>query len=251
MSRLVSLDLRRPTSAGLYCVTLVYRPDVGMAASVRFADMGVAIGIAAMTVLSGDRGTLTDAFRVGHGYDFHRLAIRGDAGAGLSGGQPVRPFVLGGVRFESDRGPVAHSDGDALLHAITDGILGALGLPDIGELFPDNEPRWDGVGSEVFLAEAVRLMKGRGFAVGNVDATVILERPKLAGRKAEVRASVARLLGVEVGRVNVKGKTHEGVDAVGEGRAVEVHAVVLLCRERTAESAEVAERGAGAKLMGL
>lgn len=166
------------------------------------------------------------AVRVGHGYDLHRLAATGDG----SNGQPVRPFVLGGVRFEHDRGPVAHSDGDVLLHAITDAILGALGLPDIGELFPDRDPRWSGAPSNRFVVEAVRLMTERGYAVGNVDATVICERPKLAPRKAEVRASVARVLGVAVDAVNIKAKTHEGVDAVGEQRAIEAHAVVLLVR---------------------
>lgn len=144
--------------------------------------------------------------------------------------QPVRSLMLGGVRFEHDRGPVAHSDGDVLLHAITDAILGALALPDIGELFPDRDPRWDGASSDRFVAEAVRLMAELGYRIGNVDATVICERPKLAPRKAEVRASVARVLGVSIEAVNIKAKTHEGVDAVGEQRAIEAHAVVLLVR---------------------
>jgi 2-C-methyl-D-erythritol 2,4-cyclodiphosphate synthase len=164
--------------------------------------------------------------RVGHGYDLHRLAAS-DAQEGERG----KAMVLGGVRFESDRGPVAHSDGDALLHAITDAILGALAMPDIGQLFPDSDPKWAGADSEVFLVEAVKRAAAKGWVVGNVDATVILERPKLGPRKEEVRRNVARILGVEVSSVNVKGKTHEKVDAVGEGRAVEVHAVVVMVRK--------------------
>ncbi len=161
--------------------------------------------------------------RVGHGYDLHRLEPPPPAGAGQA-------FVLGGVRLDHERGPVGHSDGDALLHAITDAILGALGEPDIGQLFPDNDPRWKGAASEVFLAEAMRRMRTGGWELGNLDATVICERPKLAPHKSAIAARIANLLGVEPSVVNLKGKTHEGVDAVGEGRAIEVHAVVLLKR---------------------
>ncbi len=159
--------------------------------------------------------------RVGHGYDLHRLEPADSGG---------RLMVLGGVRLAHDRGPVGHSDGDALLHAVTDAILGALGLPDIGELFPDTDPAWAGADSGVFLREAVRRMTEAGWSIVNLDATVILERPKLMPVKGAIRARLAELLGVDVPRVNVKGKTHEKVDAVGEGRAVEVHAVVLLAR---------------------
>jgi 2-C-methyl-D-erythritol 2,4-cyclodiphosphate synthase len=164
--------------------------------------------------------------RIGHGYDLHRLAPL--AGPGERG----KPFVLGGVSFDSDVGPVAHSDGDALLHAITDAILGAAALPDIGQLFPDSDPKWSGAASEQFLREAVTLVAAAGWRIGNIDATVILERPKLGPRKGAVRANIARILGVEVSRINVKGKTHEQVDAVGEGRAIEVHAVATLFQSR-------------------
>lgn len=162
--------------------------------------------------------------RIGHGYDLHRLEPIAPAGAG-------RAFVLGGVPLEHDDrgwGPVGHSDGDALLHAVTDAILGALALPDIGQLFPDTDAKWEGAASRVFLERAVTDARERGWRVANVDCTVILERPKLSPVKEKIRANLARLLGVKVGAVNVKGKTHEKVDAVGEGRAVEVHVVVLL-----------------------
>lgn len=159
--------------------------------------------------------------RIGHGYDLHRLEPLAPNGAG-------RPLVIGGVRFGHDRGPVGHSDGDALLHAVTDAVLGALGEPDIGQLFPDTDPRHEGQDSRVFLEEALRRMRAAGYALGNCDATIVLERPKLNPRKDEVRARLAEVMGVARERVNIKGKTHERVDAVGEGRAIEVHAVVLL-----------------------
>jgi 2-C-methyl-D-erythritol 2,4-cyclodiphosphate synthase len=141
-------------------------------------------------------------------------------------------LVLGGVRIEHDRGPVAHSDGDALYHAVTDAILGALGQPDIGQLFPDTDPRHDAQDSSVFLQEAGERARLAGCVISNLDATVILERPKLSPHKDAMRANLARVLGIDVSRVNLKGKTHEKVDAVGEGRAVEVHVVVLLAKSR-------------------
>lgn len=138
--------------------------------------------------------------------------------------------MLGAIAFEHDLGPVSHSDGDALLHAVTDALLGALGEPDIGQLFSDADPRWKDADSRGFLAEALRRMHDRGYRIGNLDATVICERPKIGPRKADLRRSLAQLLAVEESRVNIKGKTHERVDAVGEGRAIEVHAMVLLER---------------------
>jgi len=159
--------------------------------------------------------------RIGHGYDLHRLEPPPPAGAG-------RPFILGGVLLDHPVGPVAHSDGDALLHAVTDALLGALGGPDIGQLFPDTDPRHAAVDSRVFLAEAVRRVAAAGLALANLDATVILERPRIGPHKDAMRRAIAGCLGVPIDRVNVKGKTHERVDAVGEGRAVEVHCVVLL-----------------------
>jgi 2-C-methyl-D-erythritol 2,4-cyclodiphosphate synthase len=140
-------------------------------------------------------------------------------------------LVIGGVLFEGGgMGPVGHSDADVLLHALTDALLGALGLPDIGQMFPDTDPRWRDADSGLFVREAVARVRGAGWEVANLDATVVAQRPKIGPRKAELRASLAALLGIDEGRINVKGKTHEGVDAVGEGRAIEAHAVVLLAR---------------------
>ena len=158
-------------------------------------------------------------FRIGHGYDLHRLETPQKGG---------RPMILGGLAFESDRGPVGHSDGDALLHAITDALLGALALPDLGTLFPNSDPANDGRDSEDFLVEALRRVTDAGYELANLDCTVILERPKIGPRRAELAERISGILGVSADRVNVKGKTHETVDAVGEGRAVEVHVVALL-----------------------
>jgi 2-C-methyl-D-erythritol 2,4-cyclodiphosphate synthase len=139
-------------------------------------------------------------------------------------------MVLGGVRLAHDMGPIAHSDGDALLHAVTDAILSASGLQDIGQLFPDDDPRHASQDSSDFLREAVRQSKAKGWQIVNIDCTVILERPKLSPHKAQMIANIAHTLGIAQTQVNVKGKTHEKVDAVGDGRAVEVHVVALLAR---------------------
>lgn len=163
------------------------------------------------------------SIRIGHGYDLHRLEPIGPS-------SPARPLVLGGVHLDHTHGPVSHSDGDALLHAITDAILGALCLQDIGQLFPDHAPENLGRDSADFLREALSHLVGRGWAVGNIDATVVLERPKLSEHKTAMRTRIAEILGIELSAINIKGKTHEKVDAVGEGRAVEVHAVVLIHR---------------------
>lgn len=159
--------------------------------------------------------------RVGHGYDLHRLEPLAPKGKG-------KPFVLGGVSIPHEQGPVGHSDGDALLHAVTDAILGALGLPDIGQLFPDSDPQWLGKDSSHFLRQSLGLMREKNFQLSNLDATVICERPKIGPVKESIRKNLAQLLGCEESQVNVKGKTHERVDAVGEGRAIEVHCVALL-----------------------
>jgi 2-C-methyl-D-erythritol 2,4-cyclodiphosphate synthase len=163
--------------------------------------------------------------RIGHGYDLHRLEPLAPEGAG-------QPFILGGITIEHPLGPVGHSDGDVLLHAVTDAILGALGEPDIGQLFSDSDPKWHQAASSLFLEEAVNRMKSRGFEIGNLDCTIICERPKIIPHKPAIVAALAKALGVGPDRINVKGKTHEGVDAVGQGQAIEVHVVALLLPER-------------------
>lgn len=168
----------------------------------------------------------TSSLRIGHGYDLHRLEPKAPAGNG-------RELIVGGVVLEFDRGPVAHSDGDVLYHAVVDAIMGAIAGPDIGQMFPDNAPENLGRDSSVFLAEALRRMRGHRLSVINLDATVILEKPRVGPVKDRMRANIARLLEVPVERVNVKGKSHEKVDAVGESRAVEAHVVVLLGEERS------------------
>jgi 2-C-methyl-D-erythritol 2,4-cyclodiphosphate synthase len=159
--------------------------------------------------------------RIGHGYDLHRLEPVAPEGAG-------RPFILGGVRIEHPVGPVGHSDGDVVYHAVTDAILGALGQEDIGQLFPDDDPANEAADSIAFIDAAVARMKGEGYGVGNLDVTVICQAPKIAPHKKDIKGNLAAALGCETWQINLKGKTHEGVDAVGEGRAVEAHAVVLL-----------------------
>lgn len=174
-------------------------------------------------------------FRIGHGYDLHRLEPRIPIGGFAhntsrdTGGRPGRAFILAGVKFpDHPTGPISHSDGDAAYHAVTDAILGALGEPDIGQLFPDTDPKHDGADSAPFLREAAKRMRGRGFDIGNIDVTILCEAPKLSPHKQQMIANIARELACDTCCVNVKGKTHEQVDAVGEGRAVEVHAVALL-----------------------
>ncbi len=154
-------------------------------------------------------------FRIGFGSDTHRL-------------EKGRPLILGGVRIESDFGAVGHSDADALLHAVTDALFGALAVGDIGSHFSDTDEKWKNADSLVFLAEAVRLMKEKSFSVVNVDSIINLEKPKLRPHIDEMRENLARNLEIEIECVSVKAKTGEKVDAVGESRAVKTEAVVLL-----------------------
>ena len=154
-------------------------------------------------------------FRVGIGHDTHRLA-------------ESRPLILGGVTIPFDLGSDGHSDGDALTHAITDAILGALCEGDIGVHFPDSNSQWKDADSMQLLSRVVWLAHERGFAIENVDANVMLERPKLRGHIDAMRENLAKALGVEAGCVSVKAKTGEGMDAIGRGEAVSAQAVVLL-----------------------
>ena len=153
--------------------------------------------------------------RIGHGYDSHVFAGDGT-------------LVLGGVAFPGHPALKAHSDGDAVAHAVIDAILGAAALGDVGALFPDSDPRWRGADSMELLRLAAAEVRAAGFAVGNIDVTVVCERPKIREAVPEMRARIAAALGADVAAVSVKGKTNEGMDAVGEGRGVVVHAVALL-----------------------
>jgi 2-C-methyl-D-erythritol 2,4-cyclodiphosphate synthase len=154
-------------------------------------------------------------FRVGEGWDVHALV-------------PGRPLILGGVRVPHSQGLLGHSDADVLLHAVTDALLGAAGLGDIGRHFPDTDARFKGADSAVLLAEAARRVREAGFEIGNVDSTVIAQAPKLAPYMPAMRESLARALGVAPGQVNVKAKTAEKLGPVGQGLSIEARAVVLL-----------------------
>ena len=155
--------------------------------------------------------------RTGLGWDVHRIA------AG-------RPLILGGVAVPSDFGLEGHSDADILSHAITDALLGAAALGDIGMHFPDTDPQWKDADSARFLAHAAALVRDRGYEIENVDTTVILERPKLKDYRLPIRESLARALALDLDRVSVKFKTAERVGPVGEGRSAEAQAIVTLSR---------------------
>jgi len=155
--------------------------------------------------------------RTGLGWDVHRLA------AG-------RLLILGGVRVPSELGLEGHSDADILSHAITDALLGAAALGDIGMHFPDTDPRWKDADSLLFLAHAAGLVRDLGFTIVNIDSTVILERPKLKDFRQAIRDSLTRTLEIEIDRVSVKFKTAEHVGPVGEGRSAEAQAIVTLSR---------------------
>jgi 2-C-methyl-D-erythritol 2,4-cyclodiphosphate synthase len=154
-------------------------------------------------------------FRIGEGWDLHALV-------------PGRKLVIGGVEIPFDRGLLGHSDADVLLHAITDALLGAAGLGDIGRHFPDTDERFRNADSVLLLTEAARRVREQGLQIGNVDSTVIAQAPKLAPYIEAMRARIAAALDLEPGRVNVKAKTSEKLGPVGQGQAIEARAVVLL-----------------------
>jgi 2-C-methyl-D-erythritol 2,4-cyclodiphosphate synthase len=158
---------------------------------------------------------LSPLFRAGIGNDVHQL-VRG------------RKLILGGVRIPFEKGPLGHSDGDALAHAICDALLGAAALGDIGRHFPDTSPRWRNASSLIFLREVKKLIAKAGYSIVNLDATVELERPKLRPYIPRIVRRLARALGIESGQVSVKAKTGEGVDAVGLGLAVRAEAISLV-----------------------
>jgi 2-C-methyl-D-erythritol 2,4-cyclodiphosphate synthase len=153
--------------------------------------------------------------RTGIGWDSH-LLVEG------------RPLIIGLVQIPGERGPSGHSDGDVLAHALTDALLGAAALGDIGAHFPDTDPRWKGAASRVFLEGAVKLLKEHGYRPLSVDAVVILERPRLGPHIPAMRQALAGALGLSLAGVSVKAKTAEGLGPVGEGRAIECHAVATV-----------------------
>ena len=157
-------------------------------------------------------------YRIGFGNDIHRL-------------EKAAPLVLGGVRIESEYGAVGHSDADALAHAVTDAILGALALGDIGTHFSDKDERWRGADSFAFLRYTVDLMKNKGFSVVNVDSVISLEKPKLRPYIERMRDNLARSLEIENDCVSVKAKTGEKVDSIGKLEAIRAEAIVLLLRK--------------------
>lgn len=153
--------------------------------------------------------------RIGHGYDVHRL-VEG------------RRLIMGGVEIPFEKGLLGHSDADVLLHAVADALLGALALGDIGKHFPDTDPAFKGADSIKLLEQVVGLVQGRGYRVGNLDATIIAQRPKMAPYIQAMRENIARVCGVEADRINVKATTEEGLGFTGNGEGIAAHAVVLL-----------------------
>ncbi len=150
--------------------------------------------------------------KIGHGYDIHRL-------------QPTGRLILGGVEVATGLSPIAHSDGDVVIHALVDALLGAIGEGDIGELFPPSDPTWKAADSTVFLNHVMQLVHKAGYRVGNADVTILAERPKLKAFKPAMKKRIESLVGA---LVNVKAGTNEGCDAIGRGEAIAAHAVVLL-----------------------
>jgi 2-C-methyl-D-erythritol 2,4-cyclodiphosphate synthase len=154
--------------------------------------------------------------RVGSGFDVHAFG-------------PGEHVMLGGVRIAAPRGVVAHSDGDVLLHALTDALLGAAGLGDIGQHFPDSDPQWKGAASSRFVEHAVKLLAARGWRVVNADLTLLSETPRIAPHRDAIRASIAAVLGVAADAVNLKATTTEKLGFVGRGEGLAASAVVLVC----------------------
>ena len=154
-------------------------------------------------------------FRIGIGYDIHRL-------------EEGRRLVIGGIEIPFEKGWVAHSDGDIFFHALTDALLGAIGYGDIGELFPDTDKKWENVKSEIFLKEANRIIKENGFQIVNIDAVIIMEKPKLKNYREKIIQNTAKILGINENQIFLKGKTNEKLGEIGEGKAGICHTVVLL-----------------------
>lgn len=154
----------------------------------------------------------------GIGYDIHRLVEN-------------RKLILGGVEFDYHLGLLGHSDADVVIHAVCDALLGAAALGDIGEHFPDTEPRWKGVSSKLLLSRVVELVKERRCRVNNVDVVILAQKPKIGAKKLEMKKNIAECLQIDANRVNIKATTMEGVDAIGRGEAIAAQAIASLCEE--------------------
>lgn len=182
--------------------------------------------------------------RIGHGFDIHRMAPIDDAGQPIIIGGVIIPHVdqkwtdaegkyveKGGI-YVTQLGVVAHSDGDVIYHSVVDAIFGALTLPDIGQIFQDTDPRWKGCDSSKFMEHALEVMTEYGYQIGNIDVTLILEKPKVASFKPAMKQNIVSLLQTTPGRVNIKARTHERVDSVGELRSLSCHVVLTLERRQ-------------------
>lgn len=156
-------------------------------------------------------------FRIGHGYDIHRIV------AG-------RPMVLGGVKFDTDYGLDGHSDADCVTHAVCDALLGAASLPDIGHFFPNTDPAYRNIDSQVLLSRVCNELSKRSFAISNIDVSVIAEKPKIYPRLAEMKAALAKSTHVPVANIGIKATTNEGIDEIGRGLAIAAHAVCLIVK---------------------
>ena len=161
--------------------------------------------------------------RIGMGYDVHRLVEN-------------RPLILGGVRIPYEKGLLGHSDADVLVHAIMDALLGAAALGDIGQHFPDTDPSYEGADSLFLLKEVGSILKQHGYAVGNIDSTVIAQRPKLAPFREEMRKNIAGSLGIELSQVSVKATTEEGLGFTGTGEGISAQAIALLMENAPMQS---------------
>lgn len=157
-------------------------------------------------------------FRIGHGYDVHRLV-------------PERDLILGGVTVPFEKGLLGHSDADVLLHAVCDALLGALALGDIGKHFPDSDPQYAGIDSRLLLSRTAELIREKGWQIGNVDATVVAQAPRLSPYIQEMRENIATVLDLPLDAINVKATTEEHLGFTGEGLGIAAHAVCLLFRD--------------------
>ena len=157
-------------------------------------------------------------FRIGYGYDVHPLVVN-------------RPLIIGGVKIPYYQGLLGHSDADVLIHAICDALLGSAALKDIGHLFPDDGPEWEGVESTLLLQKVGDIIKKRNYQIENIDSTIIAERPRMREHLPEMVDNIARTLGIEPSKVNVKATSHEGMGFIGAGEAIAAHAVCIVTQK--------------------